>query len=714
MRKTAPAQAAAADAVFKRSKGESIKYGQEFLLKFMEMYTKCPIDLQNAAPPEILIVEDSERQAQREVLQRAAAEVTDDRDWRTRAGPEDDKPPVTSRPVREFTPKQAPVQQQQQQQGQQPKRDDTLRLPQEQRPQPAAQVRQEATKIQKAEDIGRQAYKPGAAVSSSERALRQVKGILNKLTPEKFERLLAQLLEVVATAELLKTTISMVFEAAVAQPTFCAMYADLCLRLSHELPSFPPGEGDDKPIQFKRVLLNTCQDEFEGVASARQSLTDVPPEEREAAEKRVKSRTLGTIRLIAELYRKDVIKENIIDVCIRELLGGAGKALPVEDDIEAACEMITIAGKTLASCGNDRVITKLDGYMARLARLADAKELSARIRFVIRDVIDMRKNKWVPRRETFTAKKLDQVHAEAEAELGMVSSKIALDLPALPAQSRALAEDIALLPPLRGGLDGWEFVGKKGQSSFSSGGSALLGDYKPPAPVSRPAPAPTRAAAPAPQAAPVAAAAAPVAPAKAAPGKELTPEELENKATSTYQEYLSVGDYKEAAACIREIQATPKADMSKVVETGLKLLLDTTKERERTALITLLQKLGEDKVLTSQQLTAALGSYTNQLEDLALDVPYAPDLLGKLTGALVNAGLASLEQLEELLKDVESAEPRRGLVASTLKAVKAKNAPAIKAAPASVAKLLAADEMDGDIPSVADFLKEAGLSELPH
>ncbi len=36
----------------------------------------------------------------------------------------------------------------------------------------------------------------------------------------------------------------------------------------------------------------------------------------------------------------------------------------------------------------------------------------------------MRKNKWVPRRETFTAKKLEEVHAEAEAELGMVSSRI--------------------------------------------------------------------------------------------------------------------------------------------------------------------------------------------------------------------------------------------------------------------------------------------------
>ena len=35
---------------------------------------------------------------------------------------------------------------------------------------------------------------------------------------------------------------------------------------------------------------------------------------------------------------------------------------------------------------------------------------------------DLRRSNWVPRRETFTAKKLDEVRAQAEAELGMISS----------------------------------------------------------------------------------------------------------------------------------------------------------------------------------------------------------------------------------------------------------------------------------------------------
>lgn len=59
-----------------------------------------------------------------------------------------------------------------------------------------------------------------------------MKGILNKLTPENFDRLLQQVLDIVNDAELLHVTIRLVFENAVAQPTFSFMYAQLCDKLS--------------------------------------------------------------------------------------------------------------------------------------------------------------------------------------------------------------------------------------------------------------------------------------------------------------------------------------------------------------------------------------------------------------------------------------------------------------------------------------------------
>ncbi len=112
------------------------------------------------------------------------------------------------------------------------------------------------------------------AVRALLQAVRTVKGILNKLTPEKFDRLLNQMLEVITTADILQKTIGLVFENAVEQPTYCAMYAELCVRLSHELPSFPPPPGSKKPLQFKQILLNTCQDEFEGAENAREVRAD--------------------------------------------------------------------------------------------------------------------------------------------------------------------------------------------------------------------------------------------------------------------------------------------------------------------------------------------------------------------------------------------------------------------------------------------------------
>lgn len=58
-----------------------------------------------------------------------------------------------------------------------------------------------------------------------------------------------------------------IFDKAVLEPTFCPLYAELCVKLSKALPEF--NEGEDKPVTFRRVMLNTCQEEFEAAESLR-------------------------------------------------------------------------------------------------------------------------------------------------------------------------------------------------------------------------------------------------------------------------------------------------------------------------------------------------------------------------------------------------------------------------------------------------------------
>ena len=82
-------------------------------------------------------------------------------------------------------------------------------------------------------------------------------------------------------------------------------------------------------------LQQPCGDIRVDTQCTAQALKSVPDDERERAERKVKLRTLGNIRLIAELYKQDVVPEKILHACIQEMLGD-GKSEPIEDNVEAS------------------------------------------------------------------------------------------------------------------------------------------------------------------------------------------------------------------------------------------------------------------------------------------------------------------------------------------------------------------------------------------
>jgi hypothetical protein len=61
----------------------------------------------------------------------------------------------------------------------------------------------------------------------------------------------------------------------------------------------------------------------------------VEPAEKEEAERSVKKRVMGTMRLISELYKKDMVRDWIITTCLESLLAkDKGKSTASEDSIE--------------------------------------------------------------------------------------------------------------------------------------------------------------------------------------------------------------------------------------------------------------------------------------------------------------------------------------------------------------------------------------------
>lgn len=233
---------------------------------------------------------------------------------------------------------------------------------------------------------------------------RKVRGILNKLTPEKFQKLSDDLLNIgLDSTVVLKGVILLIFEKALDEPKYSFMYAQLCKRLSEEAPNFDP--PDFGPCSFRRLLLNKCRDEFENRSKATEfydsrdgPLTPEEEEQRQLAKRKM----LGNVKFIGELGKLEMLHEAILHKCCQELLEKKRRRGGIRDmaeDLECLSQIMKTCGRILDS---DKAKSLMDQYFDRMRNLASNPELPSRIRFMMQDVIELRENKWVPRKVAST------------------------------------------------------------------------------------------------------------------------------------------------------------------------------------------------------------------------------------------------------------------------------------------------------------------------
>nr|XP_043626899.1 eukaryotic translation initiation factor 4G-like isoform X2 [Erigeron canadensis] len=283
-------------------------------------------------------------------------------------------------------------------------------------------------------------YEVGKITDQEQAKQRQLKGILNKLTPQNFEKLFDQVKQVnIDNADTLSGVIGQIFDKALMEPTFVEMYANFCSRLSVELPDF--SENNEK-ITFKRLLLNKCQEEFERgereeeEANRTEEEGEVKQTEEEREEKRVKARRrmLGNIRLIGELYKKRMLTERIMHECIKKLLGVNQTPDPDEENIEALCKLMSTIGEMI---DHPKAKEHMDVYFDMMLKLSNNMDYSSRVRFMLKDAIDLRKNKWQQRRKVEGPKKIDEVHREAAQERQAQANRLARGPSSNPSTRRA-------------------------------------------------------------------------------------------------------------------------------------------------------------------------------------------------------------------------------------------------------------------------------------
>lgn len=218
--------------------------------------------------------------------------------------------------------------------------------------------------------------------------------ILSKLTPESFDDLLQQVLKMgINTGSLLTQAVDAIFEKALSEPTF---YAEFCEKLSTML--LPVLDEEGKTKKFKSLLLNQCQQEFENQQGYRTK------KGQELDETAKKQRQLGTIQFVGELFVRGFLKSNIMFDCIRMLSEKVS-----EENIEGLCKLLRTVGKTLDKSDTFRV----NDVFADLTKMT---RLNFRFCFMLQDVIDLRREKWVGRIETLKDKKLSDDHKQDEED----------------------------------------------------------------------------------------------------------------------------------------------------------------------------------------------------------------------------------------------------------------------------------------------------------
>jgi len=236
-------------------------------------------------------------------------------------------------------------------------------------------------------------------VDRNELIFRRVRGILNKLTPEKFDKLSRNLLNIgIDCKTILKGIIILIFEKAIDEPKYCGIYAQLCQKLSHEAPNFD--DPSTKSNTFLRLLLSKCQEEFEtrSKASSAFDRKDEPLSQAEQHAKEVaKRKMLGNLKFIGELGKFELLQEAILHKCIQQMLAKKKRTslADMAEDIECLCQIVSTVGKRLDTPKAKNI---MDQYFDRMETLSKSPELPSRIRFMLQDVIELRVQNWQPRR----------------------------------------------------------------------------------------------------------------------------------------------------------------------------------------------------------------------------------------------------------------------------------------------------------------------------
>lgn len=460
---------------------------------------------------------------------------------------------------------------------------------------------------------------------SDEVFLKSAKSVLNKLSIEKFQKLSDQFIEIAVKSQFVLTEcIRFVVEKAQMEWHFSSMYAELCFKLAAtEMPRMENVQDTSK--LFRSMLLSHCQKLFEQDTSAQvEALEKLSDADRAEQELILKRKTLGHIRFIGELFKHHMLSSRIMHFCIQQLFGADVQNVD-EEALECLCKLFATIGEKLERFAKDEAELKMiEQYFDVIKNLSENSDLCTRVRFMLKDLLDLRRNQWVARREETKAMTLAEIHQKA-------------------AQEQKQKNNNGRRPPLKQSHSfngssskqedgGWETVPQrpKNVKSRSTGRVSSFNSRKPPTTTrggkkyERASPAPQRPALNLSRSKSDVAA-----PKESTSTTPMERQVFERKVKSNLAELFSIEDVTDAATCMSDLLNSMKEscveeyDVDLMISTCMNIGLDKG-EKEQCLIGQVLAKTFEtSKLLQPEVVSKGVFEVLEFLEDFLVDIPLA-------------------------------------------------------------------------------------------
>uniref|UniRef100_A0A7S1JBS1 MIF4G domain-containing protein n=1 Tax=Eutreptiella gymnastica TaxID=73025 RepID=A0A7S1JBS1_9EUGL len=230
------------------------------------------------------------------------------------------------------------------------------------------------------------------------RMVKQIKGLLNKLTPEKYLTLASQIV-IFFESTTSDVIVPLIFEKALNELTFAEMYADLFRDLYHKVSK----NCAQNHTTFLMALMLRCN--LELTKALKSDAEEEKAQEGNANVERKKlKRSVGIAQFIGELYVRDMLKEDFVYKTTSKILHLTEPISEISHiEAEVSCKLLETAGPHWEMASN-KFVSEI------VPRMQDLSENhpKPRIKILCLNLLDLRKRGWQQRFNKSKPKRLDE------------------------------------------------------------------------------------------------------------------------------------------------------------------------------------------------------------------------------------------------------------------------------------------------------------------